>query len=226
MIGTTALAHSKRPRTLTAIVASQCSPVISSNGVGRGDPSSAALLTSTWIAPYAASTAATNDATSSVEVTSTMRPIASPPARRTASTTGEGSRTSHTPTRAPSAASARAKVAPRPCAAPVTIAVLPLNRFMGSAFAEGRRGTRSAGSCMKLLKPLGVAFFAILATGAIADAQQAPPPQVLPNANSPAVTVGDRAYRVVADVVTAGIGRPGVQGALCVNQTVFFPGDT
>jgi hypothetical protein len=79
---------------------------------------------------------------------------------------------------------------------------------------------------MKLLKPLAIAFFAILATGAIADAQQAPPPPVLPNANSPAVTVGDRAYRVVADVVTAGIGRPGVQGALCVNQTVFFPGDT
>ncbi|HXP93766.1 MAG TPA: hypothetical protein VN905_09885 [Candidatus Binatia bacterium] len=68
---------------------------------------------------------------------------------------------------------------------------------------------------------------AMLGTGVAAYAQQAPPPPVaLPNANSPAVTVGDRTYRIAADVVTAGVGRPGVQGANCVNQTVFFPGDT
>jgi hypothetical protein len=39
------------------------------------------------------------------------------------------------------------------------------------------------------------------------------------------VTAGDRTYRVFGDTVTAGVGRPGVQGAVCVNQTVFFPGD-
>lgn len=77
---------------------------------------------------------------------------------------------------------------------------------------------------MKVLNAFAISLFVMLGTGVVAYAQQAPP-QALPNAGSPAATVGDRAYRIAADVVTAGIGRPGVQGALCVNQTVFFPGD-
>lgn len=81
---------------------------------------------------------------------------------------------------------------------------------------------------MKLSRFLGAVAFVVmsgtLVTGT--NAQQAPPaPQALPNANSPAVTTGDRTYRIVADVVTSGLGRPGVQGANCVTQTVFFPGD-
>lgn len=53
-----------------------------------------------------------------------------------------------------------------------------------------------------------------------ASAQTAPAP------NSPPVMAGDQTYRIFADVVTAGAGPVGVQGVGCVNQTVFFPGDT
>lgn len=69
----------------------------------------------------------------------------------------------------------------------------------------------------RLLTLSSLLFFA--AAGA-AGAQQVPP------VNAPAVTAGDKTYRLFADVVTSGIGMPGVQGALCVNQEVFFPGDT
>jgi hypothetical protein len=80
---------------------------------------------------------------------------------------------------------------------------------------------------MKLTRLAVVSFVAMIGTAVPALAQQAPAaPQALPNANSPATTAGDRTYRLVADVVTSGVGRPGVQGAPCVTQTVFFPGDT
>jgi len=63
------------------------------------------------------------------------------------------------------------------------------------------------------------ALFVLVGVGA-ASAQQAPP------MNAPPVTAGDKIYRLFADVVTSGIGKPGIQGANCVTQTVFFPGDT
>lgn len=67
------------------------------------------------------------------------------------------------------------------------------------------------------------ALFACAAMPAVVAAQQAPPP-IAPGA-TPAL-IGDAKYRIYADTVTSGIGRPGVQGVNCVNQTVFFPGDT
>jgi hypothetical protein len=79
----------------------------------------------------------------------------------------------------------------------------------------------------RLLAAVGFAVCASVTLAVAAGAQQtAAPPPPLPNADSPAVTAGDRAYRIFADVVTSGIGRPGVQGANCVTQTVFFPGDS
>lgn len=62
-----------------------------------------------------------------------------------------------------------------------------------------------------------VAALAIATTASAARAQAAPP--------APPVTAGDKTYRLFADVVTSGQGAPGIQGALCVTQTVFFPGD-
>jgi hypothetical protein len=67
-------------------------------------------------------------------------------------------------------------------------------------------------------------LFLTVALSAGAYAQQARPD--LPNAASPAVTAGDQTYRIFADVVTSGIGKPGVQGVNCVAQSVFYPGDT
>lgn len=68
---------------------------------------------------------------------------------------------------------------------------------------------------------LSFAFSLFAGASAVALGQQAPP--IAPG-STPA-TMGDAAYRIYADVVTSGIGRPGVQGVNCVNQTVFFPGD-
>jgi|GEM_PF-1501427 hypothetical protein len=75
---------------------------------------------------------------------------------------------------------------------------------------------------------LAILSLIVLLESGVAAAQQAPAPasEALPNANSPAATAGDRTYRVFADVVTSGVGRPGVQGVPCVAQSVFFPGDT
>jgi hypothetical protein len=64
----------------------------------------------------------------------------------------------------------------------------------------------------------------VLAAAGVAAAQ-APPPNA-PPPNAPPVLAGSAAYRLFADVVTSGLGKPGVQGENCVTQTVFFPGDT
>jgi hypothetical protein len=65
-------------------------------------------------------------------------------------------------------------------------------------------------------------FFALsvfLSAPSIAPAQEKIAPGATP------ATTGDAKYRIYADVVTSGIGRPGVQGVNCVDQSVFFPGD-
>lgn len=62
---------------------------------------------------------------------------------------------------------------------------------------------------------------AVLSVAAPARAQQGPPPPIV----APPAMVGDAAYRVFGDTVTEGSGPPGIQGANCVNQSVFFPGD-
>jgi hypothetical protein len=76
---------------------------------------------------------------------------------------------------------------------------------------------------MRLFKLVLVLCFAALGVGAAATAAGAQ--QTGPPLNAPPVFAGNQTYRIFADVVTAGVGQPGVQGALCVNQTVFFPGD-
>ena len=73
---------------------------------------------------------------------------------------------------------------------------------------------------MKFGSFVALSSLLVLAAAGAAGAQQAPP------INAPAVTAGSAAYRLFADVVTAGAGKPGIQGALCVTQTVFFPGDS
>lgn len=72
---------------------------------------------------------------------------------------------------------------------------------------------------MRIGRSFALASFLVLSSFGVAAAQQAPAP------NAPPVTAGDKSYRIFADVVTSGVGRPGVQGLNCVTQTVFFPGD-
>ena len=78
----------------------------------------------------------------------------------------------------------------------------------------------SASCSMKFGSFVALSLLLVLAAAGAAGAQQAPAP------NAPAVMAGNAAYRLFADVVTAGVGKPGIQGALCVTQTVFFPGDS
>jgi hypothetical protein len=73
---------------------------------------------------------------------------------------------------------------------------------------------------MRFGRLLALLALLMLTVQGVASAQQAPP--VL---NAPPAMAGGKTYRLFADVVTSGAGRPGVQGALCVTQTVFFPGD-
>jgi hypothetical protein len=73
---------------------------------------------------------------------------------------------------------------------------------------------------MKFVSFVLLSSILILAAAGSAGAQPAP---VL---NAPPVLAGSAAYRLFADVVTAAVGKPGVQGASCVTQTVFFPGDS
>lgn len=86
---------------------------------------------------------------------------------------------------------------------------------------------RGASTDMRAYKSLAVLAFAAalgLATVA-ADAQ--PAPGVAPAAPSaPALLVPSTgtAYRIYADTVTSGTDKNGMQGAPCVNQTVFFAG--
>jgi len=93
---------------LTAITRSHSSESISANGFRAILPKRAALLTSTWTPPNACSVARTSAETASGLLTSQIRPIASPPAAWIACTTVSGGSRSHTLTRAPSAAKARA----------------------------------------------------------------------------------------------------------------------
>lgn len=65
---------------------------------------------------------------------------------------------------------------------------------------------------------------ALVGTAAAASAQQTAP-AAAPMVMSPSGGTTGPVYRVTADVVTSGVGPPGVQGVGCVNQTVFFPGD-
>jgi hypothetical protein len=73
---------------------------------------------------------------------------------------------------------------------------------------------------MKFGSILALSTFCVLAAAGVAGAQQAPA------VNAPPALAGDKTYRMFADVVTSGVGRPGVQGVGCVSQSVFFPGDT
>jgi hypothetical protein len=76
---------------------------------------------------------------------------------------------------------------------------------------------------MKVLRTFAVLAFAVTAycaTAHGASAQSAPAPVVA----KPVPGTGT-AYRIFADVVTSGTSK-GIQGVPCVNQNIFFPGDT
>ena len=69
------------------------------------------------------------------------------------------------------------------------------------------------------LAVLAISIAALGLTNVAADAQQAP-------AAAPALLVPGTgtAYRIYADTVTSGQDKNGMQGAPCVNQTMFFTG--
>ena len=100
-----------------------------------------ALLTTTCGPPWRAAESANTRAQSSSRVTSWAANEASPPPSRMprAVAAPASSRTSVTTTAAPAAASARAVSAPIPRAAPVTIAVRPVNAAMSPLPAARRR---------------------------------------------------------------------------------------
>jgi hypothetical protein len=78
-------------------------------------------------------------------------------------------------------------------------------------------------SDMRVLKTLAFSAYAVVVLGlatAAAQAQSAPA-QPAPAKAEPSTGT---AYRIYADVVTSGTSK-GVQGVVCVNQDVFFPGD-
>jgi hypothetical protein len=78
---------------------------------------------------------------------------------------------------------------------------------------------------MKFGTLLTLSSLLVLGWAGSAEAQQAPPAGAPPAVVAPPVFAGDKTYRLFADVVASAVGKPGVQGVGCVNQTVFFPGD-
>jgi hypothetical protein len=81
---------------------------------------------------------------------------------------------------------------------------------------------------MRAYKSLAVLAFAAAALGlapVAADAQAAPgAAPAAPSAPALAVPTTGTTYRIYADTVTSGTDLHGMQGAPCVNQTMFFAG--
>ena len=113
------------PRKLIAITLSQRSGVDSTNGISTSHP---ALFTRMSIGPSSRSTRSAAAIASSSLVTSRATAIADAPAARisAAACSAESNWISARATFAPSSASREAIARPIPCAAPVTIATLPV----------------------------------------------------------------------------------------------------
>jgi hypothetical protein len=77
----------------------------------------------------------------------------------------------------------------------------------------------------KLLAALALSVAAIGVATVAADAQAAPgAAPAAPSAPALQVPSTGTTYRIYADTVTSGTDIHGMQGAPCVNQTMFFPG--
>ena len=130
MKGATARAHSKGPRTLTAMSRSHSSLPMSKNGFFTMLAKIAALLTRMSTAPNSDRARSAIASTEARSETSVLMKMACPPLLLMLETVFSPSSTSAMTTWAPAAANAALKAAPIPRAPPVTIATLPDNLLM------------------------------------------------------------------------------------------------
>src|SRR5512143_142127 len=140
--GATACEKRNAPVTLTSKIFCQSASETSSSGWPTWPSTPPALFTRMSTRPVAANASATNASAALLSLTSTRRAAHAPPAATQSRcvSSSSSSTKSQAQTLAPRWANARLMARPKPCAAPVTMAVLPSNAMFIRHGGGARRG--------------------------------------------------------------------------------------